>query len=77
MHDHVEIAAILNEEARCGRTTKSWTIFTEVPGMLPHDGQFRFASATTELGQARKALERALDRSTAFTFRGVVPEDLR
>ena len=84
MLTHEEIVNILNREvyfasenlAQARRNVD--TIIAEGAGMLPQpDGMHRVAKASREHAQARDALELALRRHCEFTFRGVVPEDLK
>ena len=79
-----EISEILNREVRSAQArlaearAKIDTIIAEGPGMLPHpDGECRLTIAVQEHVKAREALERALERNTAFMFNGVIPEDLK
>lgn len=78
MRDLENIAAILDQEVTCARdrVTEARRTVDDIT-LVPHtDGQRKLANATAELNTAREALERLLDRSAAFAFRGVVPEDL-
>jgi hypothetical protein len=79
-----EISATLNLDVHWARARVAEALrdidatIADMPGVLPDpDFLHRPTSAISELTYARAALKRALDRSTAFTFHGIVPEDLK
>ena len=83
MLTHAEITEFLNREVRYAdcRLTKARlrvdSIISEVPGALPQpDGNHRITIAVSERNSAREALQHAVKRSCAFTFYGVIPDDL-
>lgn len=84
MLSNEDISDILNREVSSAQARLADArgtvdaIITEAPGMLPHpDGLHRLTNAIKEHNKAREVLARALERSTAFTFHGVVPDDLK